>query len=148
MMPKGGSEGGQAMRDGARAFLAGWVLAACVGAAAAAGSEADPSRALYLQYCGACHGPDGRGDGLAATFFRPKPPDLTQLAKRNRGEFPFNRTMEIIDGRNTLRAHGDPLMPVWGEVFQEQAGWSLTRRAEVRGKLMMITDHLRSIQEK
>jgi mono/diheme cytochrome c family protein len=118
-----------------------------LGGVAAGGAE-EANRALYLQYCGACHGPEGRGDGIAGTFFRPKPTDLTQIAKRNGGEFPYLRTMEAIDGRNTVRAHGDPTMPVWGELFQEQAAWTPARRAEARGKIMMITEHLRSIQER
>jgi mono/diheme cytochrome c family protein len=37
-------------------------------------------KAEYTKYCGACHGPAGKGDGFVATFLRPKPPDLTQLA--------------------------------------------------------------------
>jgi mono/diheme cytochrome c family protein len=108
----------------------------------------DPGKALYLRYCGACHGPDGRGDGIAGTFMRPKPIDLTQLAKENKGDFPFMKVMEIIDGRNSVRAHGDPEMPVWGEVFADHSSWTMDRRAEIRGKLMVLTDYLRSIQAK
>ena len=108
----------------------------------------DPNRALYLRYCGACHGPEGHGDGIAATFYRTKPTDLTQIMKKNHGKFPFKRTMEIIDGRTTVRAHGDPEMPVWGEVFSEQSGWDMARRADARGKVMLITDYIRSIQQK
>jgi mono/diheme cytochrome c family protein len=108
----------------------------------------DPGRAVYLRYCGACHGPGGRGDGIAGTFMRPKPTDLTQLAKDNKGEFPFVRVMEDVDGRNTVRGHGDPQMPVWGETFADQATWGIERRAEVRGKLMVIIEYLRSIQAK
>lgn len=116
--------------------------------APAAGEADDPGRALYLRYCGACHGPNGKGDGIAGTFMRPKPADLTQIAKKHKGEFPFQETMEIIDGRNTVRAHGDSDMPVWGEVFRDHPAWEMTRRAGVRGTLMLITEHLRSIQEK
>jgi mono/diheme cytochrome c family protein len=31
----------------------------------AADKPADPGRAMYLRYCGACHGPQGKGDGIA-----------------------------------------------------------------------------------
>jgi mono/diheme cytochrome c family protein len=115
---------------------------------AAADEPLGSGRALYLQYCGACHGPSGKGDGIAGTFMRPKPKDLTRIAKESDGKFPFQRTMEAIDGRKTTRAHGDPDMPVWGEVFQEQPGWDPHHRADVHGKLMLITDYVRSIQEK
>jgi mono/diheme cytochrome c family protein len=133
-----------------RRHLTTLLIAAAVfaGAPAHAGEPDDPGKALYLRYCGACHGPDGRGDGIAGTFMRPKPTDLTQIAKKNGGEFPFHRVMQVIDGRETVRAHGDPDMPVWGELFHTQAGWDMTRQAEVRGKIMVITDYLRSIQGK
>jgi mono/diheme cytochrome c family protein len=127
------------------ALLVGAML---IGAPGLAAEPDDPGKALYLRYCGACHGPDGKGDGIAGTFMRPKPTDLTQIAKKNGGEFPFQRVMQVIDGRQSVRAHGDPDMPVWGEIFHAHAAWDMTRQAEVRGKLMGITDYLRSIQEK
>jgi mono/diheme cytochrome c family protein len=114
---------------------------------AAAGGAPPPGRALYLRYCGACHGPEGRGDGVAGTFMRPKPTDLTQIAARNHGTFPFTEVMADIDGTNTVRAHGDPDMPVWGEVFRDESTWDAARRADVRGKLLVITDYLQHIQE-
>ena len=124
------------------------LLSASIGATGARAADNDPSKGLYVRYCGACHGPAGKGDGIAGTFMRPKPVDLTQIAKKNGGDFPFVRVVEIIDGRDTIRAHGDPDMPVWGEIFQDQANWDTARRVEMRGKIMLITDYLRSIQEK
>jgi hypothetical protein len=56
--------------------------------------------------------------------------------------------MEIIDGRNTVRAHGDPMMPVWGEVFHDQASWDMRRRTDVQETVQLITDYLASIQAK
>jgi mono/diheme cytochrome c family protein len=118
-----------------------------LGPALAAESE-DTERRLYLRYCGACHGPAGKGDGIAGTVMRPKPADLTRIAKQNEGDFPYARVVDVIDGRTTVRAHGDPDMPVWGEIFEAQAGWEEARRVEARGRIMLITDYLRSIQEK
>ena len=132
-------------------MAAGLVLAATllwppltVGAA-----EGDsPAKAMYLKYCSACHGSGGKGDGVVSGFLRPKPTDLTQIAKKTKGEFPFMETAQAIDGTRTIRAHGDSDMPVWGELFREESTAPLTRQAEVRGKVMLITDYLRSIQEK
>ena len=129
-----------------RTLMAGLIVASFLGAARAADDA--PGKEVYLRYCGACHGPTGKGDGVAASFMRPKPIDLTRIAKENGGEFPFARVMKTIDGRETVRAHGDPQMPVWGEIFAEQSTWDTSRRADVRGKLMALTDYLRSIQEK
>jgi mono/diheme cytochrome c family protein len=78
----------------------------------------DPGQMLYLRYCGACHGPAGKGDGVAGKFMRPKPADLTGIAKAHGGAFPFDETMKVVDGRNSVRAHGDPDMPVWGETMR------------------------------
>jgi mono/diheme cytochrome c family protein len=124
-------------------------LFACLGSIGTHAAAADaPDKETYVRHCGACHGPEGKGDGIAGTFMRPKPVDLTQIAKKNKGEFPFMRVMETIDGRNTVRAHGDPQMPVWGEIFTAQANAPTARQSEVRAKIMAITDYIRSIQEK
>jgi mono/diheme cytochrome c family protein len=120
---------------------------AFLGSAATAGAADHPGRALYLRYCGACHGPEAKGDGVAGTFMRPKPPDLTRIAAHHRGVFPFAQVMEYVDGTATVRAHGDPDMPVWGEIFQDESTWDAARRARVRGMIMVITDYLESIQE-
>lgn len=122
-------------------------LLVCLGVATAH-AEGDPGKQAYVRYCGACHGPEGKGDGIAGTFMRAKPADLTQLAKQNGGTFPFMRVMETIDGRNTPRAHGEPQMPVWGEIFAEEPTWEMARRSETRAKLAAITDYIKSIQEK
>jgi mono/diheme cytochrome c family protein len=105
-------------------------------------------RPLYVKYCGSCHGPGGKGDGVVGTFLRPKPADLTQLARKAGGTFPFYETMRTIDGRRTLRAHGDPDMPVWGEIFRAEASAGLGANAEVQGKLVLITEYLGAIQER
>ncbi len=137
---------GRRLTCGAATALAAFMLLA-VPSAGRADETTDVSCAVYRQYCGACHGPRGKGDGVAASFFRTRPTDLTQLARGNHGEFPFAHTMRVIDGRETSRAHGDPDMPVWGEVFRDQSSWSLQHRTDVQGKLMMITECIRSLQE-
>ena len=124
------------------------VLVACLGVAMAHAADQPAGKETYVRYCGACHGPEGKGDGIAGTFMRPKPTDLTHIAKKNKGEFPFTRVMETIDGRNNVRAHGDPQMPVWGEILTDQASSPMARQNEARGKVMAITDYIRSIQAK
>jgi mono/diheme cytochrome c family protein len=101
--------------------------------AVAAGPARD-GKAQYLKHCGACHGPAGKGDGIAGTFMRPKPADLTAIAKENGGKFPVERTMDVIDGRHTVRAHGDPDMPVWGGAIPRES-------------IRAIAEYLGSIQE-
>ncbi|MDG2308353.1 MAG: cytochrome c [Candidatus Binatia bacterium] len=105
------------------------------------------SQAMFLRYCGNCHGPEGTGNGVMSGFLKKKPADLTQLAKANGGEFPFHKTMRFIDGTQDVSAHGDPAMPVWGEVFKAETRGSPTQQAEIRGKILLITEYVRSIQE-
>jgi mono/diheme cytochrome c family protein len=127
---------------------AGLIMCLTSLAANAAGETPDPNKATYLRYCGACHGREGKGDGVASGFMRPQPTNLTQLAKQNGGKFPYVRVMETIDGRNTVRAHGDPQMPVWGEIFAEETTYDAAGRTEIRRKLKAITEHIQSIPEK
>ena len=66
----------------------------------------------YESSCAACHGRNGKGDGPVSPELRTKPPDLTLLAKKNGGVFPADFLYRIIDGRQTIRAHGNYEMPV------------------------------------
>ena len=137
-----------------------------VGARTACGAE-DPGvvqgQKLYTKYCASCHGSAGKGDGPQAASTTPKASDLTQIAKRNGGKFPFYEVMLLIEGRSPTsqsadaslpglpKAHGDPKMPVWGEVFSRQemsAGTSLDLQLQTTGKIMEITEFLQSIQAK
>jgi len=108
----------------------------------------NPGREAYLRYCGACHGESGKGDGAVSQLMRPKPINLTTLAKDNNGEFPTTRVINAIDGRETVRAHGDSDMPVWGDIFKMESGKVPGQEYDVRSKVILITDYLRSIQQK
>jgi len=107
-------------------------------------------RELYRRYCGACHGPEARGDGVASSLMRPAPPDLTQLAAKHGGKFPMELVTKMIDGREMPRAHGDPAMPVWGQVLGEHLADAGTKKPDieqgVQDRISAIGDYLRSIQ--
>jgi hypothetical protein len=45
-------------------------------------------------------------------------PNLRTLAKRNGGVFPAEAVAAYIDGRKQVAAHGDRVMPVWGDLLQ------------------------------
>lgn len=79
--------------------------------------EAASGEVIYLRYCAACHGKSMKGDGPVAPGLVKKPIDLTELAKKNGGTFPFDKVAAMIDGRKSTRMHGTPDMPVWGEIF-------------------------------
>lgn len=84
--------------------------------------EAAAGEVIYFRYCAACHGKSLKGDGPVASGLVKKPIDLSQLAKRNNGVFPFDKVAAMIDGRQSNRMHGTPDMPVWGEIFALTTG--------------------------
>lgn len=123
------------------------LAAIALSAAVAAGEEPQPGRADYLRYCSACHGDDGRGDGVVSGLMQPHPIDLTQLAKQHGGTFPYLQVRESIDGRKQPHAHGDSEMPVWGEVLGGEKAMA-QGDAHVRRRVQAITDYLATIQAK
>lgn len=132
-----------------RCSVLGAIAAVLLFAAPTLASEEEEIAAqTYRRYCGACHGLTGKGDGVVSGFLRPKPTDLTQLAKKHNGEFPFAYVMRTIDGREATRAHGDSDMPVWGEILKEESRDALVSETAARSKLLLITEHLRRIQER
>lgn len=96
----------------------------------------------FRQYCAACHGVDGRGQGPVAPFLVRKPPDLTTLAFRNDGEFPLDQVYFIIDGRGEVAAHGTREMPVWGERFGDEEVSETAKRE----RILNIIAYLQSLQ--
>ncbi|HSB62315.1 MAG TPA: c-type cytochrome, partial [Vicinamibacteria bacterium] len=131
---------------------AGTVLAgvACLVLAVPAGAEVRPDQAaaakgrvVYERYCASCHGANGMGDGTLASDLRVPPADLTTLAQKNGGTFPFDAVAQSIDGRKSTRGHGAPDMPVWSEIFPKTGG---TGAPSVSSAVGRITHHLWSIQ--
>ena len=91
------------------------VLAACL---PAAGPEAPPDGAvLYADYCAACHGPTGKGDGPAALALTARPADLTQLAARSGGRFPQVAVMGKVYGYAGGKGGGGGAMPEFGPLL-------------------------------
>ena len=81
---------------------------------------------------------------------RPAPADLTRLASRHGGEYPLELVVRTIDGRQALRAHGEPTMPVLGEVLSEELGSKDKQRPaierRVHERIFAIAEYLRTIQ--
>jgi mono/diheme cytochrome c family protein len=90
------------------------------GSALAQDEEMSYGEAEYLNSCAACHGERGIGNGPLAPALVTRPADLTELSKRNGGEFPYYRVFAVIDGRYIVPGHGDRDMPVWGRQFVEE----------------------------
>lgn len=103
-------------------------------------------RDYYVEACASCHGMDGRGEGPVAPSLAVKPPDLTTMAARRKGKYPYEELASYIDGRKAIAAHGSREMPVWGERFAEEYPKDPQQDRIIHGKVLMLLVYLESIQ--
>jgi mono/diheme cytochrome c family protein len=101
-------------------------------------------KAMYKQYCAACHGANAKGRGPAAQSLNTRPSDLTTLAKRHDGKFPYEYVSSVLRFGPGFSAHGSSEMPVWGPIFQYLDNHDETA---VRQRIKNLCDYLQSIQE-
>lgn len=103
-------------------------------------------KVLYTENCAVCHGLDGRGGGVLADHLPMQPADLTGLAGRNDGAFPWSDVMAKVHGYEG-RAE---VMPEFGTVL---AGPTVMWRDEYGTRietpigLLSLAHYLESIQE-
>ena len=109
-------------------------------------AEGDQGRAYYLRYCGSCHGVEGKGDGTVSRSLKVKPADLTQLQKKNKGVFPFEKVVATIDGKARIGAHGESKMPVWGEIFEREASAQKEPATTSAARVKVIAEYVSTIQ--
>lgn len=137
------------------AFILGMALPAAANGVAGAslvreGISLELGRRDFIDYCAACHGVNGEGDGTLAEFLTLAVPDLTTLAKSNGGQFPDGRVVDVIDGRADVKVHGMRDMPVWGEWFNSEAASvdvdKATRELIVNERIQSLVTFLKSIQ--
>ena len=99
---------------------------------------------IFRTYCASCHGQEAKGDGPLADNLRVRPPDLTLIARSNKGTFDADEVYRIIDGRKPVKGHGGADMPVWGDAFrQSRDGYS---EESVKARIEAIVRHLKSVQ--
>lgn len=113
-------------------------------------AAAQTAKQDFDQYCAACHGPGGKGNGTA-TYVMPTHgmPDLTQLAKQNGGVFPFNDVVDTIDGRKNIPSHERLQMPFWG-VTMQQPGKEFTPESDaaVKRRITALATYIEGLQQK
>jgi mono/diheme cytochrome c family protein len=98
---------------------------------------------MFRAYCAVCHGANAEGGGPAASALKKRPADLTQLSRKNNGKYPTLRVEHMIQGNDTVAAHGSRDMPIWGTVFR-----SMGDDAMVRLRVENLTNYLESLQRK
>jgi len=129
------------------------VMLQFVAVLAAAPANSEPvatdgaGRALYVQYCAACHGENGEGQGHLESILSVQPVDLTQLKKTRGSAYSLEGLLRSIDGRGPFPGHTDSEMPVWGEVFLKDRSAPIADQIQAAGKLLLITYYVDSIQK-
>ncbi len=97
---------------------------------------------LYKEFCAACHGADGKGNGPATSALKNNPTDLTQITRHNSSKYPDAKMHDIILGTQAIAAHGNNEMPVWGDVFKSISANQTFGEMRVD----MLVKYLQSIQ--
>ena len=100
---------------------------------------------MFKQYCAACHGLDAKGHGPARAALRIPAADLSTLAKRHGGEFPYDLVTNVLRFGPGVAAHGSSDMPTWGGIFQYMDNYN---QAVVQKRIKNLCDYLVSLQEK
>ena len=109
-------------------------------------------KSAYGALCVVCHGSDGKGGGQVGELFEVKPSDLTKLAERAGGRFPFPDVYHMIILGMEAPGHGPSEMPIWGDYFMadalEDRGVNATDALYIAaGRALSLTYYLESIQE-
>lgn len=99
---------------------------------------------MYKQYCATCHGPEAKGDGPLASFLKVPPADLTKLAQRHSGRFPYEYVMKILEFGPGATAHGSSDMPTWGPLFEY---FDKQNQRAVQQRIKNLCDYLASLQD-
>ncbi len=115
--------------------------------ATAYSGEPDNGKHMFLQYCSSCHGRAGLGDGPVSRDLKIKVPDLTILAKQHRGVYRLDDVIATIDGRRSVRAHGERDMPVWGDKFYSEAEGKKYPELSTLLKAKIIAEYVGTLQK-
>ena len=139
-----------------------WMIGALVGAVGAGQplvavgqQKVDLGKREYEANCAVCHGPQGKGDGPYALvgMGEQSAANLTLLAKKNNGVFPFARVYEFIDGTQVVKAHGTREMPIWGADYKVKGAEYYMEipynpEAYVRARILALTEYVYRLQAK
>lgn len=102
----------------------------------------------FANFCSACHGESGKGDGPAAEGFDVKPADLTRISERRGGTYPATEVMAKIYGYTGGR-DGDRVMPKFGALLQSESvpydgGDGIMTPTPLR--LVQLAEYVRALQ--
>ncbi len=132
-----------------RYLVCGAILATVVAPLSIAAAQT--GKQDYETYCADCHGADGKGNGPAnqAIAMSTTPPDITLLAARHGGKFPFDEVVDIVDGRKAIPSHARLEMPFFAVKLQNPGeGFNPASDAAVKKRIDAIVTYVESLQTK
>lgn len=105
-------------------------------------AEVMEGRTYFMRYCASCHGIEADGHGFVARALARQPGDLRHLGT----PLVADRVARFIDGRESVTAHGERDMPVWGERFDDIEAEGIAREKVGHQRIAAIVAYLISIQ--
>ncbi|MFN7950168.1 MAG: c-type cytochrome [bacterium] len=111
-------------------FVSGALLLAGAGNGWAAG-DAAAGKAKFDMLCATCHGPAGKGDGVAGAALNPKPRDFTDQAwQKATNDESIGKTIKL----GGAAVGKSPLMVAWGPMLSDADITNLTAYIRELGK--------------
>ncbi len=107
-------------------------------------SQPDSGKQMYKDYCAACHGMEGKGNGPAVEFLKAPPPDLTIMGKGHDDMYVTNHVRTVLRFGTENKAHGTLDMPLWGQMFNALNN----NDAVVTLRISNLCEYVQSIQQK
>jgi len=103
-------------------------------------SKPESGAQMWKDYCAACHGTSGAGNGPAADILKSPPQDLSLMAKRNNGKFPEEHFAAVLRFGDGGHEHGTSDMPLWGPLFRSQGAAGL--------RIHNLSEYVKTLQKK
>jgi mono/diheme cytochrome c family protein len=131
----------------------GWIVLPLAVAACVETEKVPTGAEDYADFCAACHGANGKGDGGVASVLDRRPADLTRLSARNGVTFPGTEVMAKIWGYTGVapgRQDAASPMPEFGPLLQGDlvpydGGDGIPTPTPIR--LAQIAEYLKTLQE-
>ena len=88
-------------------------------ASASAASAGDPGKGkdIYTKSCASCHGPAGKGDGVAAAALNPKPTNLADKATMSKVD---DAALTNVIAKGGAAVGKSPLMPAFSQLKDQE----------------------------
>jgi mono/diheme cytochrome c family protein len=101
-------------------------------------------KVTYLRHCATCHGVDAKGRGPLGLFLKTPPSDLTLLASRHGGKFPYQYVSKVLEFGPAVTTHGSSDMPTWGPIFSY---FDKQDQRIVQQRIRNLCNYLASLQQ-